>query len=315
MHNSNIKGLTRCVIDPSHESWVLGGLMRELAIANQHFNNHLLVLPPPRRIFKHISVKLKLLREESLLFSSLTPLVNYLRFPFWTRKQALCLWFTHKEGDFSQTELKCLKKTTRIYVHSSREAARLKNLGCENVTVAIGAIEPKRFVKKSKVGKDIVWVGTPSARKAPWELLNHVRKLPHVQFRLLGNGWEASEYWAEVTSLKNLSYIPILHPLTSEDFDGCFAFLMTSEVEGGPMPLLEALCAGLAPIATDCGFVRDLFEHCDISEFLIYNGITPLEDQIRFLELNWPKYESRARQRALELNFTHFSEILSGKGF
>jgi len=315
MHASNTRGSIRCVIDPSHESWVLGGLMREIASANEHFNKQLLILPPPRRISNHLFVRLRLVREESILFSSLTPMINYLRFPFWTRNQVLRLWFTHKEGDFSKREVRCLKRATHIYVHSNREAARLRNLGCENVTVAIGAIEPKRFAEKSMVGEDIVWVGTPSARKAPWELLNQVRKLPHLRFRLLGNGWETSEYWGEVTSLKNLTYIPISHPLTSRDFDGCFAFFMTSDVEGGPMPLLETLCAGLAPIATDCGFVKDLFKYCDIPESLIYNQSTPLLDQIGFLELNWPEYESTARQRALDLNFPRFSEILSGKSF
>jgi glycosyltransferase involved in cell wall biosynthesis len=305
----------RCVIDPAHQSWVLGGLMRELALCNDNIHNDVVALPSVRSFFKYLSVRLTLTCEKSLLFSSLTPLENYLRFPLISTNQELKLWFTHKEGKFSKRQVKCLKRASQIYVHSSREAVRLRSLGCKSVTVALGAIDESRFSERSITGNEVVWVGTPIYRKAPWVFLAHVRSSPQINFRLMGNGWENSIYWDEVKSFKNLKYIPITKPLTSRDFDGCFAYLMTSKIEGGPMPLLETLSAGLAPIATDCGFVRDIFNFCGIPTQFIYQSSNSIEEQVQFLRLNWPKYEARVRLKALELNFSRFSKILSETGF
>lgn len=313
--NSDSGNSIRCVIDPSHESWVLGGLMRELAISSRYIHNDVIALPPIRKLFKYLSIRLRLAREGSILFSSLTPLENYLYFPILAKNQEIKLWFTHKEGSFSKTELKCLLKVDQIYVHSSHEANRLKELGCRSVTVAIGAVDSRRFRKKSSIGEEIVWVGTPSARKQPEIFLNLVQDNPETQFRLLGYGWEQSIYWDTVNSLHNLRHVPIRGPLTSQDFDGCFAYLMTSEVEGGPMPLLETLAAGLAPLVTDCGFVKDVFDYCEISSRYILKGDVPLQDQLLNLRENWVNHADEARARTLQLDFLRLSNILTGVSF
>ncbi len=311
MQASNTKGSIRCVIDPSHESWVLGGLMRELANSNEIFNDQLFVLPSPKKLFQYLKVRWHLIWEEVILFSSLTPLQNYVRIPVIRKRQEVRLWFTHKEGQLSEGEIKCLKRANHIFVHSSKELNRLKELGCASVTLAIGAIDQQRFAIKSNVGEDIVWIGTPSERKRPKLFLEYVRNSPEFHFRLLGHGWEDSIYWNEVNSMTNLRYITMAGPLTSRDLDGCFAYLMTSEVEGGPMPLLETLAAGLAPIVTDCGFVRDIFEFCEIPSQFIFQSDKSFVDQILNLKKSWPEHENEVRNRVLQLDFLRFSKIIT----
>jgi len=311
MQASNTKGSIRCVIDPSHESWVLGGLMRELASSNEIFNGQVFVLPSPKKLFQYLKVRWHLVWEEVILFSSLTPLQNYLRIPLVSKRQEVRLWFTHKEGQLSKREIKCLIRANHIFVHSSQEFYRLKELGCRSVTIAIGAIDQQRFAVKSSVGKDIVWIGTPSDRKRPMLFLDYVRNSPEFHFRLLGNGWEDSIYWNEVNSMDNLRYVSMAGPLTSRDLDGCFAYFMTSEVEGGPMPLLETLAAGLAPIVTDCGFVRDVFEFCEIPSQFVFQGDISLGDQILNLKKSWPEHENAVRNRVLQLDFLRFSKIIT----
>jgi hypothetical protein len=63
-----------------------------------------------------------------------------------------------------------------------------------------------------------------------------------------------------ISLLPNLEYREISGPLTSSDFDGNSIILVTSQLEGGPMPLLEGMAAGLTPVYTDCGFAKDLMD-------------------------------------------------------
>ena len=41
----------------------------------------------------------------------------------------------------------------------------------------------------------------------------------------------------------------------------CHYFLSLSDLEGGPIPLMEAMYLNLIPIATDTGFARDIIQN------------------------------------------------------
>lgn len=251
------------ILDPSHENWVLGGIFRDLRMEDSRFYTTPIFLPPPNSIknFKRwIISKRKASKQPFLFFSSLTVLVNYSKFQQ-SKRQKIGLWFTHKDGSFTRSEIKALRYCDVVFVHSSaaKNQIRLVN-SAVRIIITLGAIKESRFPGPSIFGKGIVWVGTPSQRKNPTLFLEIVRELGEFDFLLLGNGWLKSKFVTDISLLPNLEYREISGPLTSSDFDGNSIILVTSQLEGGPMPLLEGMAAGLTPVYTDCGFAKDLMD-------------------------------------------------------
>ena len=302
------------VIDPSHDVWVLGGIFRELRALNTQFYPIPKTLPPPnslKNFYSWIKARKAISRSDLLIFSSLTVLVNFTRF-FPIRKHKIGLWFTHKSGKFNRLEIRALTKCSVIYVHSQSAREQL-NLVVKSpqIIVVIGAVEKSRFSSPSTPGPKIAWVGTPNPRKNPQLLLEIVESLPNFEFLLLGNGWANSPLYKKVQSLPNITYREITKALNSRDFDGTSTILITSSLEGGPMPLLEGMAAGLTPIYTDCGFLEDVMEYVGLD-------FQPLEANCRaFVDKiisqspkNSPELNQEIRERVLALSFERLSKII-----
>ena len=298
------------VIDPSHTDWVLGGIFRDLINSNSIFFPSSYVIPPIRSLFVNLQARIALKSFKILIFSSLTPLQNYTALRFSLRSQHILLWFTHKEGSLTKREVKTIKKAHTVLVHSANEGAHLKKLGVKDVKVVIGAVSPERFQRPSIAGNSIAWVGTPASRKRPWLLLELARKFPELHFRLLGHGWESSAYWADIQRISNLQYVSINRPLESSDFDGVKVFIMTSEIEGGPMPLLESIAAGVRPIVTDCGFVKDVLELTGLPRIEFPKNLLDFKNQLNLTSSILPEQINIARRRILELDFQKLGQII-----
>jgi glycosyltransferase involved in cell wall biosynthesis len=261
------------VIDPSHASWVLGGIFKDLRESSpSFFYARPLIVPAPNNFFKAIwwlftCICINLFGR--VLFSSTTPLENYLKFSFNRTSQKLGLWFTHQDGEFSSRQLKCIKATEVVFCHSLTESIKLKGLvGCKTVR-SLGAILPERFKDEVRQNGVFLWVGTCVERKNPQLILDIANESPNCQFRILGNGWKDGKYWSKLANLPNLEYVELAGPLDSSRLEGCEYFLMTSRVEGGPLPLMETVAAGLIPICSDTGFARDIYQIAEIPNELI----------------------------------------------
>jgi glycosyltransferase involved in cell wall biosynthesis len=281
------KKLILQVIDPSHAHWVLGGIFMDLRCSSTFFASKPVIIPQswrilsPKRAFSNFRT---INAHNFLLFSSITPLVNYLRFFKIQPGRRLLLFFTHLTDDFSRLEIEALNSTDVIFVMSKSIKNQLSKFTETKIIVALSAIDPDRFQARAIIGSKIVWVGTPALRKRPEMLISLASLNPDLEFKLLGKGWETSKFWRDVCQLTNLEYAEVSGPLTSADFDGCDIFLSTSTLEGGPMPLMESLAAGLIPIVTDTGFCRDFVEICGLPQELIlkdFSSFRSLVDNIR----------------------------------
>jgi glycosyltransferase involved in cell wall biosynthesis len=198
-------------------------------------------------------------RHEILFFSSLTPLLNYFKFSRAKVGKVIALWFTHIEGNFSRRERRALEKCDLIFVHSERaKEDLLLEFPNAQIEVVVGALQFSRFKTPAIGGKKIAWVGTPNSRKNPHLLIEIAKRDPGLEFRIIGRDWSKSDFWEQIKKYPNIEYREVSGALQSSDFDYCNRYLMLSEVEGGPMPLLESLAAGLIPICSNTGFVQDL---------------------------------------------------------
>jgi glycosyltransferase involved in cell wall biosynthesis len=250
------------ILDPSHRNWVLGGIFSDLRVSENKFIPTPIFLPSPTTLKGLCSWLLnqrQISRHEILFFSSLTPLINYFKFSKTKDGKVIVLWFTHIEGNLSKRERRALEKSDLILVHSERaKKDLLLELPNARVQVVVGALQLSRFKTPAIGGKKIAWVGTPNSRKNPHLLLEIAKRDPSLEFRLIGRDWSKSVFWEQIKKYPNIEYREVSGALQSSDFDYCNRYLMLSEVEGGPMPLLESLAAGLIPICSNTGFVWDL---------------------------------------------------------
>lgn len=307
------------VLDPSHLDWVLGGIFKDLRFGQESFEDRPIFISPPNTLFnilRWIVQSFKVSRSDYVLFSSLTALENFGRFRIRRKEQILGLWFTHQELAFSNFERKLLQRCRYIFVHS--EGVR-KWLQAEfpktHVILFVGAIDLKRFDRPAKPGREVVWVGTATRRKNPEYLLELAKAAPHLKFRVLGKNWGNSNYMNEVALLTNIEYREISSPLSSSDFDGCLIYLMLSQIEGGPMPLLESLAAGLIPVCTRTGFVEDLLSAINLEHNIVDRFNT--KEIIQLIE-NLIDMENDAQKRisfAKQFDFNKLRKVILGAYF
>jgi glycosyltransferase involved in cell wall biosynthesis len=302
------------VLDPSHASWVLGGVFADLRRNSKSFNTEAIYLPSPntsRSIWNWARICLVLAKRERLLFSSLTPLENYSKFPLTRTKQSIGLWFTHKEGDFTKRERKALRLADTIFVHSTWEGKKIARATSSKQIVMLAALDTSRFPRASTSEKRIVWAGTSVKRKRPNLFLDLVETRPDLQFLLIGHSWSKHPLFQRVTRLKNLVYKEFEGPLGSELLDGCDLYLMTSEFEGGPIPLMETLAAGIVPICTRTGFVEAIFEFADLPKRLIVEpNLDAIDEAIQWVRENNFRISNEVREKILTLDFNRLVSLI-----
>lgn len=248
-------------IDPSHSNWILGGIFREIYRMKPNIFDKPKIISKLRSkqvISTLVNISSAIIVRKPIIFSSITPLHNFNKiWPFDSNLKLL--WYTHSEVSLTKKTIKLLNKTNIIFVHSSLEKEKLKAYGVNSrIIPVIGAIRSDYFNALAITGDKIVWIGTSSLRKNAKLALSFAQKNPQLKFKFFVKDWGVSELAIFAKSLNNIEYSEISTPLKSEDFNGCSHHLILSEVEGGPISLLETLAAGLIPISTKVGFVEEV---------------------------------------------------------
>ena len=175
----------------------------------------------------------------------------------------------------------------------------------------LAALDTSRFSRASTSEKRIVWAGTSVKRKRPNLFLDLVETRPDLQFLLIGHSWSKHPLFQRVTRLKNLVYKEFQGPLGSELLDGCDIYLMTSEFEGGPMPLMETLAAGIVPICTRTGFVEAIFEFADLPKKLIVEpNLDAINEAIQWVRENNFRISNEIREKILTLDFNCLASLI-----
>lgn len=302
------------VLDPSHKEWVQGGIFQDLRNASAVFCKHPIYLGSPfktQHFLPWIKAIFNILFSKNLLFSSLTPLENYYRiFRFFPKIHKRVLWFTHNEESFNKTQFSAIEHCDCVLVHSKQAKQTLGKIFEVKINVILAAVKFENFLKLKAPGKKIVWVGTYSRRKKPDIFINLVRKNPHLEFRILGKNWDRILVEELLLELDNLEYIELDGAVKTEHFNGCDIYLCTSEVEGAPMPLLESITAGLSPISSDVGFVRDIFEYFQIPEKFIYKNEDEIMKLVNSLRSNLNHNSGNNRDLAKNLSFENLGKLI-----
>ena len=241
------------MISPNNRGWILEAVCREIA---QHFSGtytmHYGLTPLPRArtyFFSHWSLFLRCRKQDRSLDDART-----------------LVFFTHPP-EFGRLRMmhlaRSLGRASMVVSMSSLHARGLVGYGLPKgkVEVILPGTDPALFPGHRRSHGAVGLVSAFYPRKSPERILDIVRSLPEHRFLLLGRDWSKAPLYSQFERLENFTYVESPYA----DYPGYYAqmdvFLSPSRLEGGPIPLLEAMMSNAVPVATRTGFAPDLIHH------------------------------------------------------
>jgi glycosyltransferase involved in cell wall biosynthesis len=124
------------------------------------------------------------------------------------------------------------------------------------------ASDPKRFLPKIRTGNGCVgFCMNFHERKNPELAISIIKNMPSKDFILIGPNWKKYEGFKEIENLSNFTYYDVPYEQYSKLYQKMDVFVSTSHLEGGPVPLLEAMLSNVVPVVSNTGFAPDLIRH------------------------------------------------------
>lgn len=185
----------------------------------------------------------------------------------------LFVWFTHPDfsrGIGAEEAVFALRHAERIFTANATHARLLGALGVERARVetVYGGADPALFRPKQRGAGKVGFVGAYYERKAPDTILGIVQAMPEVKFLLLGPDASSVEnqglLWSNYPRVRELRALPNLEIVETsyENYPTQFAridvYVSVATLEGGPIPLVEALMSNTMPVVTRTGFAEEL---------------------------------------------------------
>lgn len=241
------------VVAPQNRGQILEGICRRLserAAGTTAFHYGGTPLPPARSyFFSHYLLFLAARRDPAL------------------RRSTSMVWFTHPSypPEDARPVATQLRDATFVVATCSMWERALIAAGVpeRQVKVVLGAADAEQFRGHDRGGGAVAFCSRYQPRKSPDTIIGLVRLMPHREFRLLGSEWRGTPFLEELERFPNFTYVEVDYSEYPRFYDGIDVFVSPSEIEGGPIPLVEAMMANVVPVATRTGFAPDLIRHGD----------------------------------------------------
>jgi glycosyltransferase involved in cell wall biosynthesis len=175
--------------------------------------------------------------------------------------------FTHPNWDSKYTSshvVYVLNQAYRVICLNTAASEKLAEMGVEREKLAVGhmAADPGFFLPHRRTSTTVGLSMAYYERKNPWLLLDIIQSMPQVRFLLVGTGWQKFERFDELIRCPNLDYKDsVAYRQYPDLYRQMSVFLSTSRLEGGPVPLLEAMMANVYPVVSATGFAPDIIRH------------------------------------------------------
>jgi glycosyltransferase involved in cell wall biosynthesis len=177
------------------------------------------------------------------------------------------VWYTHPRVETPASVEKLLiafdDHVTKVIFacESNRQIWIERGLPEEKTAVVLGAADPRLFHSHQRGSGQVGLSSSFYERKNPDRLLEVMKLLPPRAFLVLGLRWNQYALFEQMKALPNFTY----QSAPYRDYPDIYAtfdvFLSTSNLEGGPIPLVEAMMSNSVPVASRTGFAPDLIQH------------------------------------------------------
>ena len=249
------------VISTGHRKWAIGELAKTL---NSSFSRSSIIeIPQSRREARSIYGYIRWPKKSFYLFMH-----HALALQSWDKgwiKEGshYGIRYTHESIEI-ENSLNVFLNACFITVENSQSRFDLirKGLSAEKVFVLPHPIEVDKFSTLDlPKTRDVIFVSSFYQRKNPDLILEVISRNPSLTFTILGKGWNKWEKFPHLVSLDNFKYMSFSYTDYPQVLGSHRIFCSLSLIEGGPVPLIESLAAGLKVVTTDTGHVRDVLSH------------------------------------------------------
>lgn len=131
----------------------------------------------------------------------------------------------------------------------------------EKVEVALVGADANRFQPHVRTAGRVGFCSSYQARKGGDRILELVRSMPEQSFVLCGRKWREWTHFSQLCSLSNFEYLEIPYDEYDAFYDSIDVFVSMSELEGGPVPLIEAAMSNVVPVCSSTGHAEDIITH------------------------------------------------------
>ena len=231
-------------------TWILGAICREIAAhttMKTHFHYQTSQIPKAKYyFFAHYSLYFSALKRNPAL---------------WSRK---CFVFHTHPKDLGITDSEfafVMNRSSKIIQMCSSFQPELEKRGvnAERLAVVVGGgADPKLFKSHVRRGRTVGFCTAFYERKNPDRIFDLIRSLQDYEFILIGRHWDKYARFNEMRSLSNFKYYEVEYAQYPALYAQMDVFVAPSELEGGPIPLLEAMMSNVMPVACITGFAPDI---------------------------------------------------------
>ncbi len=196
------------------------------------------------------------------------------------------VWYTHPRLTLPRRELPfVLNAATHTFVTCSAYARDLVKEGVApaKVSVALGGADPDLFPPHTRAPDGYVgFVTAYYPRKNPDRIWEIVERMSHRRFLLIGPNWEQHAGFARVAGLPRFEYVQAPYADYPKWYAKMSVFVSVSLVEGGPIPLVEAMMCNVFPVASRTGFAPDVIQ--DRQNGFLFDPHAPVEEVCRLID-------------------------------
>lgn len=267
----------------ANRNWILGNWIKE--VKSRAPKNFILVWVPTIFANKRWWEKIAYVpfpKYGSYFFSYITIFEKYLLKDHEKYNGNSIVLYPHNEPEMGTLthQAKVLNSAFCVYFFCSRDAEELIKNGLDLskvrltfCAVDVDCVPHPGLLRESKT---VVLASRFGPRKGLEILPDLVRQMPDWRFIGLGRNWETFINSNELSTLTNFEYYSLDKKSRNYYFSKAEVFLSLSNLEGGPVPLIESIELGCKPVSTDTGFARDVMENNGI---LI--PINPVPEQVK----------------------------------
>ncbi len=182
-------------------------------------------------------------------------------------KKKNIVMFTHPNWTFSYSKkhvIWCLNKADYVICLNSDVKQMLihNGLKAEKAVLIHIASDPEFFYFHERKTGSAGFCSAFGDRKNPEMVYNLVKYMPERHFYLLGKNWEQFDKLSELEALPNFThYNDEDYNTFPELYSKIDIFVSPSTLEGGPVPILEAMLSNCIPVASKTGFCPDIIQH------------------------------------------------------
>ena len=219
-------------------------------------------------------------------------------------------WLTHPKDENlgGAPALFALGKARVVTMCSMwRDYALQLGLMPERVTAIVGAADPNLFYPHERARGKVGFCMAYYDRKSPHNMLELVKAMPEVNFVLMGRKWNQFSGFAEMLKLPNFEYREGNYDEYPAFYNDLDVFVSLSDLEGGPIPLIESMMSNVVPVATRTGFAPDVIQD-GVNGYLCEVGAKT--EEVAYLVKKAMANRCNVRKTVEHLSWRRFSELM-----